>query len=181
MEELAHAMLVEHATRGGAEAARAETEICRRFAPRIRLYGLRHLRNEDRARDLVQAVLMTTLEAVRAGRIEDPSKLDRFVLGTCRNTALRMRERDGKLELMPVEALDRPIEIDVESVDLEALFRCIAALEERPRIVVQLSFQEERSADEIAAKLGTSAANVRVMRHRAVAALRTCIDSKGAA
>ena len=30
----------------------AEGELCRRFAPRIRLYGLRHLGDEDRARDL---------------------------------------------------------------------------------------------------------------------------------
>ncbi|MET0593614.1 MAG: hypothetical protein ABW133_13000, partial [Polyangiaceae bacterium] len=32
---------------------KAETELCHRFAPRIRLYGLRHLHDEDRARDLV--------------------------------------------------------------------------------------------------------------------------------
>jgi hypothetical protein len=41
------------AARTGAADA-AETELYRRFAPRVRLYGLRHLRDEDAARDLMQ-------------------------------------------------------------------------------------------------------------------------------
>ena len=40
----------------------AEAEFCRRFAPRIRLYGLRHLRNEAAAADL---------EFEEAGRLRD--------------------------------------------------------------------------------------------------------------
>ena len=180
MEKADHASLVERVASGGSGSAVAETEICRRFAPRIRLYGLKHLRAEDRADDLVQLVLMTTLEAARAGRIEDPARLDRFVLGTCRNTALRVREREARLELKELPELDSPFEMNIETIDLDVLFRCIAALEERPRVVVQLSFQEERSAEEIAAQLGTTAANVRVVRHRAIAQLRACVDQKGA-
>src|SRR6185436_18903206 len=42
----------------GREAKTAAAELCRRFGPRIRLYGLRHLRDEERAKDLVQAVLV---------------------------------------------------------------------------------------------------------------------------
>ena len=71
----------------------AETELCRRFGPRVRLYGLRHLHSEDLAADLVQSVLLAVLEATRAGRIEEASHLDRFILGTCRNIAHRVRER----------------------------------------------------------------------------------------
>jgi RNA polymerase sigma-70 factor (ECF subfamily) len=36
------------------EARDEEEELARRFAPRIRLYGLRHLRDRDAANDLVQ-------------------------------------------------------------------------------------------------------------------------------
>jgi RNA polymerase sigma-70 factor, ECF subfamily len=68
-------------------AHEAEAELCRRFAPRVRLYGLRHLRTEDRAADLVQSVLLAVLEAARAGRIAEPEHVGRFVLGTCRNVA----------------------------------------------------------------------------------------------
>jgi RNA polymerase sigma-70 factor, ECF subfamily len=186
MVEADHASLVRSAAGGGSAGRAAEAEICRRFAPRIRLYGLRHLRSDDRAADLVQLVLIATLEAVRRGAVDQPDRLDRFVLGTCRNSALRMRERDARLEPRAPEEFDVvgdscAAEPAVEKVDLEALFRCLAALPERPRAVVQLSFTEERTADEIATALGTTAANVRVLRHRAIAQLRECLDGGGAA
>src|SRR5689334_16473311 len=69
----------------------AEAELFHRMAPRIRLYGLRHLRNEAAAEDLTQQVLVTTLEALRAGRLREPEKLASFVLGTCRMTVLDLR------------------------------------------------------------------------------------------
>jgi RNA polymerase sigma-70 factor, ECF subfamily len=53
----------------GSGDSQAEAELFRRMAPRIRLYGLRHLRDEHAADDLTQQVLITTLEALRAGRL----------------------------------------------------------------------------------------------------------------
>ena len=82
--------------------AAAEAELCRRFAPRIRLYGLRHLRDRPAAADLVQQVLMMTLERLRAGRLRDPERLASFVLGTCRMVCMDQRRgaarRQGLLE-----------------------------------------------------------------------------------
>jgi RNA polymerase sigma-70 factor (ECF subfamily) len=98
MTDVGEAALVRDAALGGQLGREAEAEICRRFAPRVRLYGLRHLRSDDRAADLVQHVLLATLEAVRAGAVEHPDLLHRFVLGTCRNVALRIREREARLE-----------------------------------------------------------------------------------
>src|SRR5207247_5332685 len=69
----------------------AEAELFRRMAPRVRLYGLRHLRDGYAADDLTQQVLMTTLEALRAGRLREPEKLASFVLGTCRMAVLDLR------------------------------------------------------------------------------------------
>jgi RNA polymerase sigma-70 factor, ECF subfamily len=43
----------------------AEAELFRRMAPRIRLYGLRHLSDRDATDDLVQQVLIITLEALQ--------------------------------------------------------------------------------------------------------------------
>lgn len=182
MVEATYAELVQHILARDASARDAENEICRRFAPRIRLYGLRHLRDEERAADLVQAVLMATLEAIRAERVEEPQHLDRFMLGVCRYTALRVRQDDARTVACAPEELDLgAFEQDTHRVDVDALFRCIAALDERPRAVLQLTFQEERSSDEIAAALSITVANVRVLRHRAVAQLRTCLDGGGGA
>ncbi len=162
---------------GRSDARAAEAELCRRFAPRVRLYGLRHLRDEERARDLVQSVLLVVLQAARAGRIAEPDRVDRFMLGTSRNVAQRMR--DGERLNAGDEALaDLPAADDhrPERVDLAALVRCVAALDERSRQIVMLSFNEDRASDDIAARLAISPANVRVVRHRAIAALRRCLD-----
>lgn len=180
--EAGYGELVRDVALGGPPARVAEAALCREFAPRIRLYGLRHLRDEDRAADLVQIVLMATIEALRAGRVEEPEHLDRFVLGTCRNTVHRLRDGDARTVTRPPEEIDLgSVTPDVDRVDTTAVFRCIAALEARPRAVLHLTFSEERTAGEIASALGTTTANVRVLRHRAVAQVRACLDSKGTA
>jgi RNA polymerase sigma-70 factor (ECF subfamily) len=177
--ELARASDAELATRvaaAGDEARAAEEEICRRFAPRIRLYGLKHLRSEERARDLVQSVLLALLEALRGGRVDEPARLDRFMLGCCRNLALRMQHADARAEASEMEALDVAAWLPSDDIDAEALLRCMAGLDTRAHAVVHLSFYCDKSAQEIATLLDTSAGNVRVMRHRAMAQLRHCLE-----
>jgi len=161
----------------------AEAELCRRFAPRVYLYGRRHLRDEDRARDLVQAVLLAVLQAARAGRVAEPEHVDRFILGTCRNMASRVRATEARSagsEALDVIESSAPWATWNEArADVGALLRCLAALDERSRQVVTLTFQDEYPADEIASRLTMSPGNVRVTRHRAVAALRRCLDTAG--
>jgi len=179
--ELVRFIAAQHGAIGGrASCDRAEADLCRRFAPRIRLYGLRHLRDEERARDLVQAVLLAVLVAVREGRVEDAERFDRFVLGTCRNTSTRMRAIDARTTPVPIEELDVASVLPaIEHIETGALVHCLAALDLRGRMVVNLSFHEERSADEIAKVLETTVGNVRVLRHRAIASLRRCLDVAG--
>src|SRR5687767_9564249 len=76
----------------------AEAELCRRFGPRIRLYGLRHLRSDAAAADLVQDVLLMTLEKLRAGAVREVDKLASFILGTCRQTVIDGRRSGGRRE-----------------------------------------------------------------------------------
>lgn len=155
----------------------AEATLCARFGPRAQLYGRKHLRDEDRARDLAQAVLLAVLEAARAGRVEDPAHLDRFVLGTCRNVAHRIRDVDARAQPSDGAELDVISFVpETTSMDVGALTRCLAELDARARSVVYLSFNEEKAAEEIAAALDTTPGNIRVLRHRAVAQLRLCMD-----
>ena len=58
----------------------AETELYRRLAPRVRLFGLRHLREPHAAADLVQQVLLMTLERLRAGEVREPERIASFVV-----------------------------------------------------------------------------------------------------
>jgi RNA polymerase sigma-70 factor (ECF subfamily) len=129
----------------------------------------------------VQAVLLAVLLAARAGRIADPERVDRFMLGTSRNVAQRMRETDARTtgDEESLAGIAAPAdEHEHERVDATALARCFGALDERGRQVVRLSFMDECASDDIAARLAMSTANVRVVRHRAIAALRRCLDAQ---
>jgi RNA polymerase sigma-70 factor (ECF subfamily) len=186
--EVSDAELIMAIATPGPEGRQAEAALCRRFAPRIHLYGRRHLRDDDRARDLVQAVLLAVLQAARAGRIAEPAHADRFMLGTCRNIASRMRDSEarsaGPAAWEVLETIEAPASWQDAyahaKVDVGALVRCLGELEERRRQVVTLSFQDECGADEIAERLAMTAGNVRVLRHRAVADLRRCLDGRPA-
>lgn len=156
----------------------AEAELFRRMAPRIRLYGLRHLRKEHAAQDLVQQVMIVALEALRAGRLREPEKLASFVLGTCRMTVANERrggERKQRLlEQFGSEMLS-PTWSPTPQLDREHLERCLQSLKERERSVVVMSFYAEQSGAEVAGVLGVTEANVRVIRHRAIHLLRDCM------
>ena len=157
----------------------AEAEICRRMAPRIRLYGLRHLRSAAAADDLMQQVLVTVIKALRAGRLRDGEKLAAFVLGTCRLTVRDDRRRTGRqeelLELFGAALVRVPKELP--DLDGERLGRCVQALPERERSVIVMTFYDEHTAAQSGKALGLSEANVRVIRHRAIRQLRTCMEA----
>ncbi len=156
----------------------AESELCRRMAPRIRLYGLRHLRNEQAAEDLVQHVLILTLETLRAGRLREPEKLPSFVLGASRMTVLDLRRgarrKQRLLEQFGPDLLAPP-QPPGPQLDRERLARCVQALHERERSVIVMTFYDERAGADLAGFLGLSEANVRVIRHRAIRQLRNCM------
>jgi RNA polymerase sigma-70 factor (ECF subfamily) len=63
------------------------------------------------------------------------------------------------------------------TLDVDRLEKCLARLAERERIVVLLTFYAERTSGEVGKELGVTEGNVRVIRHRAVERLRTCMTS----
>jgi len=174
--ELNDAELVQQISSGNDREA--EAELFRRMAPRIRLYGLRHLRDEHAAEDLAQQVLITTLEALRAGRLREPEKLASFVLGTCRMTVLNLRRGALRKErLLEQYGSDLPATVEAPTLHLDHdhLLRCVQGLNERERSVVVMTFYDEQTGADVAHFLGLSEANVRVIRHRAIRQLRECM------
>jgi RNA polymerase sigma-70 factor, ECF subfamily len=162
---------------GSGNDREAEAELFRRMAPRIRLYGLRHLRDAYASQDLTQQVLITTLEALRAGRLREPEKLASFVLGTCRMTVLDLRRgaqrKQRLLEHFGADLL--PAQPSMPHLDHDQLMRCVQSLKERERTVVVMTFYNEQTGADVASFLGLSEANVRVIRHRAIHQLRACM------
>jgi RNA polymerase sigma-70 factor (ECF subfamily) len=171
------------ATAAAGEASEAEAELYARLAPRVRLYGLRHLRDAQSAADLMQQVLMMTIERLRDGKLHEPERLASYVLGMCRMVVLDLqrggRRRERVLRQFPG---DVPLGTPAPAPRLgdERLGTCLDRLAERERTVLVLTFHAERSAPDVGRELGLSAANVRVIRHRALARLRGCLTDEEA-
>jgi RNA polymerase sigma-70 factor (ECF subfamily) len=157
----------------------AEREVCRRLLPAIRAFSHRRLRTAS-AEDFAQDVLVHLLEAMREGRVQEPARLSSFALGLCRNLAReRARSSERRRELLQTYGLT---EDDLVTFDAPPEMRrdhledCFSQLGERARHVLRSTFCEEDFDSEIAAALSISEANVRVIRHRTLAALRTCLE-----
>lgn len=166
------------AARPGTDAE-AESALYRRLAPRVRLYGLRHLRDGPAAADLMQQVMLMTLEKLRAGGVREPGQIASFVLGMCRMAVLDLRRtglRRARLletfsdDVFPATAADGPGELDHTGLP-----RCLDRLSERERSVLIMTFYDDQPAKSVAEELGLSEANVRVIRHRALGKLRACL------
>jgi RNA polymerase sigma-70 factor (ECF subfamily) len=162
------------------QARDAEGKLYRLLAPRVRRYGQRHLRDDHAAADLVQHVLALSIEQLRNRQLREPERIVSFVFGACRMTVMEMRRGSQRRE----DLLQRHAELltiaDITvapRLDHERVANCLDRLPERERSVLVMSFYEERACDEVAAAMGLSAGNVRVIRHRGIAKLRECVDA----
>lgn len=168
------------AARKTGEAEAAESELYRRFGPRVRLYGRRHLRDEDAALDLMQQVMLMTIEKLRSGAVRDADQIASFVLGVSRSMVKDQQRLEWRRERLR-ETFILPDRVQAPSgdaaLDVDCLERCLARLAERERVVVMLTFYAERTASEVARELSLKEGNVRVIRHRAVERLRACMTA----
>jgi RNA polymerase sigma-70 factor, ECF subfamily len=159
----------------------AEVEVCRRFAPRVRAIALRHLRDRSLADDVVQEVLASVVVALREGRIERPELVGPYVLSTCRRRIADAHRTEARRSAMREElvGLDRAVLgtpcVEERRLDLDRAVLAFAPLSGRERQVINETFSAERSAEEIARAIGTTANHVRVMRHRALAKMRAAL------
>ena len=179
LEAVSDEALARRIAAGGSGSTDAEeAELYRRFAPRVRLYGRRHLRNDAAADDLAQDVLLLTIERLRAGDVRRPEEIGSFILGTSRMMAQSGRRIERRREALAARFMTPAPEIAPSSfaaLDAPRVSACLRALSERDRLVVLLTFYADREAPRIAADLGVSPGAVRTIRHRAMARLRDCV------
>ena len=141
----------------------------------------RHLRDEDAARDLMQQVLLLTIEKLRDGSVRDVDQIGSFILGVSRTIAIDLKRRERRRERLRETFVVEPI-LEPQSeaaLDVDRLETCLGGLSERERIVVLLTFYAERSARQVGDEMRMTEGNVRVIRHRAIGKLRTCMTASG--
>lgn len=158
----------------------AEAELYRLLAPRIRRYGLRHLRDAHAAADLAQHVMVLTIERLRDGTLREPDRVLSFVLGTARLTVMDQRRGERRRD----ELLQRHADMLLPQAEAQVSPRldhhrvadCLDRLPERERAVLVMSFYDDQPSDVVGRELGISPGNVRVIRHRGIDKLRRCVE-----
>jgi RNA polymerase sigma-70 factor (ECF subfamily) len=154
----------------------AETELVRRYHPRILAALIGQTRDREASRDLAQDVLITTLRAVRSGKVNDPEKLGLFVLGIARivakNHIRRRIDRQAREETLPADLIDRlsgPLgQARADEAARERSVRAaLDALPQADRDIVLLTL-DGRKPREIAAALQLSPDVVRQRKFRAI-------------
>jgi RNA polymerase sigma-70 factor (ECF subfamily) len=157
----------------------AEREICRRLLPAVRAFAQRRLRPSS-VEDFTHDVLVHLVEALRAGRVNEPERIAGFALGICRNLAReRARLTDRRNQLAAQFGLTEADLVtwhNEHSVRRDHLEDCYSQLADRARSVLRATFCEDHSDNEIASLLALTEANVRIIRHRSLAALRGCLE-----
>jgi len=182
IEDGASSQLADLVARVPAGDRDAEGELCRRFLPAVRAFARRRLRGAA-VEEFVQDALVIFVEALRQGSVREGERAGGFVLGICRNLARdRARARDRRDELWAVygaavtEHVAEPEErLAWEAIHLED---CVSKLARRAREVVVFTFADGLSDAEIAGKVHAGEGNVRVVRHRALKALRECMSQR---
>ena len=160
-------------------AVDAEAELYRRFAPRVRLFGLKHLRDEAAARDLAQQALLVAIQRLRANDVREPDQIGSFILGTSRMLAQAQRRTERRREELRAEyahLASTAVEAVEAFVDRAQVQHCLRHLAQRERMVLMLTFYAERAAADIGAALDMSPGAVRVARHRALGRMRECLE-----
>lgn len=157
----------------------AEREVCGRLLPAIRAFARRRLRGAS-AEDFAQDALVLLVEALRGGRVQQPEHVASFALGICRNLAREgARVTERRQTLMVTYGFTEP-DLAVLGAPLEVrrdhLEDCFSQLTERARMVLRATFCNDDDDREIAEAIGITSTNVRVIRHRTLAALRTCLE-----
>ena len=153
------------------------------MVPAVRAFARRRYSAVQDVDDFCQDALIRIIGLVQAERVERPEDIGAFALGVCRHIFSEKQRKETRREALWQRAaplvettLAGPAEFDSVSIRLEG---CLSALTHRSREVIQRTWFLEQDGSAIGEALSMSTANVRVVRHRALGALRTCMDSGG--
>lgn len=154
-----------------------ERQLAETYRPRVLYFALRRLRDRSLAEDVAQETITAVIEALRAGRLRDPSRLGSFILGVAKNLVSQV-QRDRLKELKhAANPHSEPWRADTEAElllkeQIEAMRSAVHQLASQDREILYHCFVEEQALDEIAKKSGISYTAARQRKSRALARLK---------
>jgi RNA polymerase sigma-70 factor (ECF subfamily) len=177
------ALLVQKAKAGDAEAY---GELYERYADSLFRFVYSQTLDQMEAEDITAEVFMRAWRSISRYR-ERGFTFSAFLFRIARNVLIDMRRKRKPLSLITDdEVVDLPDEDHQEPSVLVAtkmqhseLVKILDQLREDYRTVLVLRFLNELSPEETSQVMGRSVGAVRVLQHRALAALRKVIPSQG--
>lgn len=175
--------LSELVRRGQSGDASAVEELIRRLRRRIFSYVLARIPRREEAEDVTQETCLALTTAL-PGFDADSGKFTSFVFGIASNKVLMSQRSRGRrpevsVAELPDERTDSPgpAEQFERGDSLRGLLAQLDELPDRHRDVLLLRVVAGLSTDETADALETTAANVRVIQHRALTSLRASLGN----
>jgi len=146
------------------------------------------VRREADAQDLTSMIFLKAWNYIQNNSLTDSKTLRALVYKIARTSIIdHYRESSNKLELS-LDDEDHPIDIVDDkpglgenmdrSADLALIHKQLPLLKEEYREVIVLRFIDDLSLEEIAEVTGKSRGNVRVILHRAMAALKEMVETE---
>ena len=141
----------------------------------MRLFAARRLSDWVAAEDVAQEALRRALEAMEAGRIENSAALPGFLFQTALHICLH-RGRSAGRERKALQRFGTNAEQSVEGPLAGLISRerrsnvrqALEQIEPDDRRLLELTYRDELSSEDIGRQLGLTAGAVRVRRHRAI-------------
>jgi RNA polymerase sigma-70 factor (ECF subfamily) len=165
-------------SRAQAGDSAAVSDVIRHVRGRIFRYAMARIGAREEAEDVTQETCVALADALP--RFDgDSGRFTSFVFGIASNKVLMSQRSRGRRPEIPVadipevtSAAPGPDERAERDDSLRGLLAKLDGLPDRHRDVLLLRVVAELSAEEVGEALGTTAANVRVIQHRALASLR---------
>lgn len=154
------------------------TQALERFEGPLLRYAARILKDEERARDVVQEAF---LKLWKAEPQPEDGVLGPWLYAVCRNQALDVLRKDRRMvisdnvpepEALPVAAQD-------ESPGLSAVLAALSTLPPQHQEVIRLKFQSGFSYKDISRVTGLSEGNVGFIIHTSIKKLRGAVAAGG--
>ena len=174
--------LVRRAQEGDEQAFSA---IYRARSSGVFRYARSILNDGDAAEDVTAQTFLQAWSNLPA--LRKPERFDSWLFRIAHNVAISetRRRRTSDLDEAP-EPVDETREADPAGLlagkfDAAALRAALEELPEATREIITLRFFAGLSHEEVAAQVGKSAGNVRVIQHRALSQLRELLEARGLA
>ena len=158
-------------------------ELYERYAPRVFRYLYSHLDNRLDAEDLTEEIFLRVWKTLGNYQQQGVPFLA-FLFRVARNALIDHYRRSAKSEQeASIEDLHlrdhepEPVDVVTNTLEHQQLRHVMQQLREDYRTVLALRFLSELSPEETARAMGRSAGAVRVLQHRALAALRSMMES----